>query len=287
MSEVFIKECEQKINYNHIIISSNKGDNKQYGKDAGNEKNHYWIVKNKHTNEEYIVIYCEKDVFTKIDIDKINKIREIKESWFYHKNTGYIFSHNKNVNYLHSFIIEYFGNGIGQDSVDHINRQKLDNRFSNLRIVNQAEQNKNRMKVIMKDPVLIPNGMTSNDLPKYVTYNKEKLPNDKYRDCFKIEKHPRQIPNKSNKRSWATSKSMAISIDEKYQQAIDYLIELNNGIDTREYDFFDPNKFYKEEFEKKFTYDEYMKNIHLMTFNPHYDNLTNEMKELYNKYVKI
>ena len=136
MSELFIKKCEVKINYNHIIISSNKGDNKQYGKDAGNEKNHYWIVKNKHTNEEYILMYCEKDVFTKIDIDKINIVKEIKAS-FYLTNVGYISYNISNKNkkesiYLHSFIIEHFGNGKGQDSVDHINRQKLDKLRQNL-----------------------------------------------------------------------------------------------------------------------------------------------------------
>ncbi len=286
MSELFIEECEKKINYNHIIIYSHKGESKQYGKDAGIEKNPYWIVKNKHTNETYILMYCEKNVFTKIDIDKINIVKEIKESWFYHKNTGYIFSHNKNVNYLHSFIIEHFGNGKGQNSVDHINRQKLDNRITNLRVSTQSDQNKNRMKVVMKEPVLIPNGMTSDNLPKYITYNKENLPNNKFRDFFRIEKDPRQIPNKNNKRSWSTSKSMNISINEKYKQALDYLKELNNGIESIEYDFFDPNQFYQEEFEKEFTYDEYIKNIHLISFNPQYDDLTDEIKELYEKYVK-
>ncbi len=290
MSELFIEECEKKINYNHIIISSYKGENKKYGKDAGIKKNHYWIVKNKHTNETYILMYCEKDVFTKIDIEQIDKIKELKTS-FYLTNVGYITyninnKNNKSSIYLHSFLIEHYGNGSGQDSVDHINRQKLDNRLKNLRISNQSDQNKNRMKVIIKDPILIPNGMTSDNLPKYITYNKENLPNNKFRDFFRIEKHPRQIPNKSNKRSWSTSKSMNISIDEKYQQALDYLKELNNGIESIEYDFFDPNKFYQEEFEKEFTYDEYIKNIHLMTFSPQYDDLTVEIKELYEKYIK-
>ncbi len=274
MNIEFINDCEKKINYNHIIIKKEE-----------NYTNLYWIVQNKHTNEKYILMYCNVDTLTKIDIDKITNVENIKESWFYHKPTGYIMTHHIS-SYLHAFLTNHFGNGIGQESVDHINRQKLDNRSCNLRIVNQAQQNKNTMKRVFLNPVQIPNGMTSNDLPKYITYNTEKRKNGTIRDFFRVEKHPRQIPNEKNKRQWSTSKSMAISIDNKYKQALEYLKELDNGIESKEYDFFDPNKFYKEEFEKEFTYDEYIKNIHLMTFSPQYDDLTVEIKELYEKYVK-
>ncbi len=275
---------EIQIQYNHNIITSHEGHYNNKGKDAYNEKNPYWVVENKHTNEKYILMYCDKNAFTKIDINQIQKIKSSNDSWYRQKN-GYISTRDEK-SYLHALLMDHYGNGCGKDSVDHINRQKLDNRLENLRILDQSGQNRNTMKRVMTNPVLIPNGMTSNDLPKYITYNNEKLPNNKYRDCFKVEKHPRQIPNESDKRSWATSKSMVMSIDEKYQEALDYLKELNNGIDSREYDFFDPNKFYQEEFEREFTYDEYMKNIHIMMFSPQYDEVTPEIQALYEKYVK-
>ncbi len=289
MSIQFINDCEKKINYNHIIISFHKGHLNNLGQTANIEKNPYWIVQNKHTNKKYILMYCNGDIFTKIDIETIDIIKAINAS-FYLADVGYILYNIKNKNkiesnYLHAFLTNHFGNGIGQESVDHINRQKLDNRSCNLRIVNQAQQNKNTMKRVFLNPIQIPNGMTSNDLPKYITYNTEKRKNGTIRDFFRVEKHPRQIPNESGQKRWATSKSLNISIDEKYKEALDYLKELDNGIESKEYDFFDPNKFYKEEFEKEFTYDEYMKNIHLMTFNPHYDDLTPEIEELYEKYV--
>lgn len=277
-------EIENKIRYNHIIISFHKGHLNNLGQTANIEKNPYWIVQNKHTNEKYVLMYCKIDTLTKIDIEKINNIYNIEENWFYHKATGYIMTHNI-ISYLHAFLTNHFGNGKGQDSVDHINRQKLDNRSINLRIINQSGQNKNMKKKVSKKPVQIPNGMTSNELPKYIRYSKEKRKNGTIRDCFKVEGHPRQIPNKSNKRMWSTSKSLNISIDEKYQEALNYLKELDNGIESKEYDFFDPNKFYKEEFEREFLYNEYIKNIHLMTFNPHYDDLTSEIKKLYEKYI--
>lgn len=243
MSIQFINDCEKKINYNHIIIKKEKNNNP------------YWIVQNKHTNEKYVLMYSKVDTFTKIDIDNINNVQNIEEKWFYHKPTGYIMTHHIS-SYLHAFLTNHFGNGIGQDSVDHINRQKLDNRSINLRIINQSGQNKNMKKKVSKKPVQIPNGMTSNELPKYIRYSKEKRKNGTIWDCFRVEGHPRQIPNESDRRRWSTSKSLNISIDEKYQEAHDYLKELNNGIESKEYDFFDPNKFYKEEFEREFSYDE-------------------------------
>ena len=50
------------------------------------------------------------------------------------------------------------------------------------------------------------------------------------RHFFRIEKHP-----KLTKKSWSTSKSMKISINDKLKQAIKKLDELDNNIQDNSY----------------------------------------------------
>ena len=61
-------------------------------------------------------------------------------------------------------------------------------------------------------------------MPKYVTYYHEWLDKEKtrYREFFKIEKHPKQ------EKIWNSSKSNKISIKDKLKEAIDKLAEFNN-----------------------------------------------------------
>ena len=55
--------------------------------------------------------------------------------------------------------------------MDHINRDKIDNRLENLRIINQSEQNKNRGKVRRKkNAQALPEELEGIQLPKYVNY---------------------------------------------------------------------------------------------------------------------
>ncbi len=289
-TDIALCAIETKIQYNHHIISSHEGIYNSRGVNAGDEKNHYWITRNKHTGDEYGVIHCENDIFTKVNMDMLDEIHSLQSS-IYHSPCGYMaFRIEMNgltkLTYLHSYIVDHMGNGQGQSSVDHINRQKLDNRSINLRVCTQSDQNRNMKCIVQKaKDCVMPNGMTYNSLPKFVRYVTNTLPSGTVQQYFVIEGHPRQKLTKAGKRFKYTTKSVKVSCDLKYNEAMKILRDLDNGFESREYDFFDANKFYQEEFERPFTYDEYMKNLHLMTFDPHYDDPTPEAIELYNKYV--
>ena len=212
------------------------------GKYSGQIRNMYWKVKD--NNDIYYLMSCKdlnkKNVYFKFDINSLDKVLNVyknnRYTWHIGKNgyakTCYINEEGKKINrYLHQHLMDYYDNCLEKNTktIDHINRDKLDNRLSNLRLATQSEENINTDKrKRKKDAKDLPDGLTQDMIPKYVVYynecyNKEK---DLYRDFFKIEKHPKYDG------TICSSKSNKVSIHDKLKEIKDYLkkIEDNNNI---------------------------------------------------------
>ena len=160
---------------NLMIIKNIKGKISKLGKTANQEKNRMKIVMDNEQNE-FGIMYCENNTITKFSLDSLNKILENDSSWYLLKN-GYIGAHIDNtIIYLHQYLMNLYGQGKGSTSIDHINRDKLDNRLCNLRYANASLQNSNMdKKQRQKTAQGLPEGITQADLPKYVYYCSETI----------------------------------------------------------------------------------------------------------------
>ena len=116
-----------------------------------------------------------------------------------------------------------------QLTVDHIDRETLDNREENLRwaTILQQNRNRNRKRERTLPPSYIP------ELPMYVTWNSydeiaKPSGNKILREFFRIEKHPALPFNMNNNRTiWSSSKHSEVSVIEKFNTTIAKLKELN------------------------------------------------------------
>jgi hypothetical protein len=214
------------------ILERLSGHVPQMGKSAGQELNWAYRLKDQQTQEECIGMFCKPNHLTLIDVSIWEQLKgeKYKDITWYYTQVGYI-SRTQKVGdtipyvYLHQLILEHSKNGKGQESVDHINQNKLDNRKLNLRIVSQAVQNINRKKVSRHENARqLPPELTD-PLPKFCVYYKECYNKEKnlWREFFTIEGHPNQKGQRK-----ATTKSGKVSIQNKLKEALQILSSLDN-----------------------------------------------------------
>lgn len=172
---------------------------------------------------------------TIVDSNIVSYLQE--RTWFVKKrnvSTIYdVYSVQGRSKQLYKFVILF--NGVKQPtvdektySIDHINRDPLDNRFKNLRWLTQSEQIMNTNKRIRNyNAKMLPDGILPEYLPKFVYYCKEHYGVQKRntREFFNV-RHP-------SLKTWCTSKSNAVSIQDKLAQAYAYI--QSNGFDPFEH----------------------------------------------------
>ncbi len=159
-----------------------------------------------------------KFVFDKEDYDIISERAWHFASGKYISSAYYCGDGKRRELYLHNLVmgrLEFNGKG-QKESVDHINRNGLDNRKENLRLVTQSQQNINQIK--KKRNVILPEGceIKSEDIPKHIWYMRAQ---GQHGDRFAIEFKTEGV-------CWKTTSSKAVSIQDKLEQAKVKLEEL-------------------------------------------------------------
>ena len=152
-------------------------------------------------------------------IDKDDEDRVKSRHWYAVSGGKYIGHHitidgSHKMLMLHNFIMNrltFPGKG-AKETVDHMNRNGLDNRKLNLRVVSQSAQVTNQKK--RTRTAELPEGIA--DLPKHIWYIK---PNGAHGDRFCIQ-------FKTENLTWKTTSSKKKTIHEKLEEAVKKLDEL-------------------------------------------------------------
>lgn len=215
----------------HNVVEYIPGHTKTIGQHSGVMKNPIWRIVEGDT--EYLLMYCEKDTLCRLCPESYKKIivfetskNDGKKLSFFKSANGYISAHvGTSGLYIHQIITGCYGNGRGTKhvSVDHIDRDPLNNTLANLRIATRDEQQQNTKgqlegtkKARRSDARPLPAGITEEMVPQYVTYAETPYgTNGKTRNYFCVANHP----NQSQTGIIYTSKSNKVSIAEKLAEA--------------------------------------------------------------------
>jgi hypothetical protein len=205
---------------------------------AREQRNMYWKVEDEN-KDTYYLMHIKDELFTKIskrDINKVLLFNDKRPTWRLFQN-GYVcctvnIKSKQKVYYLHQYIMDVHTEDLTdfEKTVDHINRDKLDNRRDNLQFANMSVQNTNRDKAARRCDAKIELPEWLDELPKYVQYRQEiyDKTNNMMRDFFVIS-HP------ALDKIWESSKSMNIHLKDKFKATKLKLELLNNNITEQNY----------------------------------------------------
>jgi len=158
-----------------------------------------------------------------VDKDDEEKVRS--RHWYLVTGGAYVGHHitiegSAKMLYLHNFVMNrlFFPGKGAKESIDHINRNGLDNRKDNLRLVTQTKQNLNQKRRARKCELPEGCGLTHEDIPKHIWYIKA---SGAHGDRFGIDL-------KTEKIAWKTTSSKVVPLTEKLELAKRKLEEYYN-----------------------------------------------------------
>jgi hypothetical protein len=233
-------DYHEEVKKKYTVIEYIQGHYLTVGNDAYVLKNPMWRIKNDQ-NEDVILMYCETNTLCILSAESYEKILDFEKMYnngkkltFYKHQNGYILCSNVSL-FIHQIITDCRGNGKGTKniSVDHIDRNPLNNTFTNLRIASRSDQEQNSKGISdgtkrerKSSARALPEGLTQQMMMKYVVYYNECYNKEKklYREFFKVEKHPKLDKH------WMTSKSNKISLLEKLASANKVVTDLEKDI---------------------------------------------------------
>jgi hypothetical protein len=236
IEEKNIPNIDELIKPYNVIEQITMGHRITMGRDANKIKNPVWKILNEK-GEEKIIMYCETNTICILCPESYKKIidyetlhNEGKKLTFFKMQNGYICANNKL--YIHQIITGCNGNGKGTKniSVDHLDRNPLNNTMENLMIASRKDQEQNSKGIAegtkrerKHNAKKLPEGLTQNMMRKYVVYYHEWLNPEKTksREYFKIETHPKL------EKIWIGTKSNKVTLLEKLNAVNKYVDEIN------------------------------------------------------------
>jgi len=176
-----------------------------------------------HNENKYVVgsiVGLKYNATFVIDEDEFDKIAgmQLHVSCGKYISSAAIHDDKRKELYLHNIIMnrEHFKGKGQKETIDHINRNGLDNRKENLRVASQSNQNMNQGK--RKRNIVLPEGceIKVEDIPKHIWYMKA---HGSHGDRFVIEFKTKNL-------EWKSTSSKKITLKEKLAEAQKKLAEL-------------------------------------------------------------